>query len=138
MKMHILILALAASAAWADPTPRLVPRPIPGMVHAPRPASTQVVRRDGAPAKAAGASQGVPSVEAARIVFIHRAATLPPELRLVEKPRRPEPAATAIKPVIQERPGKLRIIPQSEAAALAALAEKPAALTAHEPSPDKD
>lgn len=123
MKIRLAVLLLAATAVCGETPPRLVPRPIPGLVTPPRPGTTQVMRRGPVSGQAAAAS--APQFEGARIVRVRRAATLPEDMRLTEgndpEPKAVEGAARTV--VIQERQPALRIIPKSETATLTASAE---------------
>jgi len=101
----------------ADPAPKLVPRPIPGLslsaVQAPK-------------AQAAPTTVKMPVVtsdnpDQARVLYIHRRATLPPEL--TQNLPRPETNKKAASPQIQVRQGSVKIIPKAEVAGLLTTAE---------------
>lgn len=123
MKIRLAALFLVATAVCGESPPRLVPRPIPGLVIPPRSGTTQIMRRS--PSSGQAAAAPAPQFEGARIVRVRRAATLPEDMRLAAgkdpAARIAEGAAQTV--VIQERQPALRIIPKSEIATLAASAE---------------
>ncbi len=145
--MHRLPLAFllaAAAATAAEPAPKLVPRPIPGLpaaqtVETPTDvlmsafAQPSAAKRPASPPATAPVSQapvsqapvsqapGVAPVvnEPARILFVHRRERLPAAMRqrlkaLPAEPATPAPEPSADRTMIEERPAAIRIIPKSE------------------------
>jgi hypothetical protein len=114
MKTRFLLLTLLFpfTAVLAVDPPKLVPRPIPGM-SAPTP-----VRATVAPAPLASTQQPASTVitnpDRARILYIHRRATLPEELtkNLPVSQAAPTVAAT----MLNVRQGTVKIIPKSQVA----------------------
>ncbi|TDU70889.1 hypothetical protein EI77_02007 [Prosthecobacter fusiformis] len=100
----------------APAPPKLVPRPIPGLaavtpvVPTPAPATAAVRGWEVSDKPALPASS-----DQARILYIHRRATLPPALAAKV---RPAPEAKVSAPQVQVRQNAVRIIPKSEAAKL--------------------
>jgi hypothetical protein len=115
MKTRFLFfsLLLASTAVVAADPQKLVPRPIPGMaaaapVKAAAPLIKPVSSQQQA-AAAAGANQ-----DRARVLYIHRRATLPAEFT---KNLPASPAeATAPSAMVNVRQGAVKIIPKSEVA----------------------
>jgi hypothetical protein len=135
MNRALLAFLFAAAAAWAaEPAPKLVPRPIPGLPAAkPFETPTDVLMSGFAPPPAAKPSSippapvpvspapaAVPAVnEPARILFVHRRDRLPAAMRqrLKALPAEPAPAPArpaAAREMLAERPAAIRIIPKSE------------------------
>jgi hypothetical protein len=135
MKRLLFILMFAASnATAAEPAPKLVPRPIPGMPAAkPVETPTDVLMSAFTPAPAARNPAPPPSAapvsqapaaapadnEPARILFVHRRDRLPAAMRQRLKALPAEPAPVPARPaaaqeMLQERPSAIRIIPKSE------------------------
>ncbi len=135
MNRPLLALLFAASAVTAaEPAPKLVPRPIPGMPAAkPFETPTDVLMSGFAPPPAAKPSVIPPAAapvsqapmvtpvanEPARILFVHRRDRLPAAMRQRLKALPVEPATPAPKPsaagaMLEERPAAIRIIPKSE------------------------
>ena len=131
-------LLVIGGAQAADPVtktktkPRLIPRPLPGMAVAPAPppappATAVPVAATAMPRLRGGAAEpsAVTPSEPARILFIHRRATLPAALQI-----RPTPSSSSTGPVSVRsaasvasdsgslREGQVRIIPKAEASAL--------------------
>lgn len=133
-------LLVIGGAQAADPVtktkakPRLIPRPLPGMVAAPAaaPSPAAVVPVVGtAVPRARGNEAAAPSAgavsEPARILFIHRRATLPAALQI--RPSASSSSSAAPVPARNAaaaadggqgslREGQVRIIPKAEASAL--------------------
>lgn len=114
MKTSSLLLALVlpATALLADEQSKLVPRPIPGMpaLSAPAPVSAPA---SVAPVMSPGAVQ-IANPDRARVVYIHRRATLPMELTKdlpVNKATSASPAT-----MLNVRPGAVKIIPKAQVA----------------------
>lgn len=135
MKRLLFILMFAVSnAAAAEPAPKLVPRPIPGLPAAkPVETPTDILMSSFAPSSAAPRPAAAPSTapvpqesvaaaaanEPARILFVHRRDRLPAAMRqrLKALPAEPAPVParpTAAQEMLQERPAAIRIIPKSE------------------------
>ena len=119
--IKIVAIAAAASASAAEPAPKLAPRAIPGLnavkpvaaaPAAPQAPSTQMPQ--------AGIAQDPATANKARVLFIRRRASLPAAMTADLPKSEPLPeksGAVSIAPS-QARPGKVRIIPKSEVAAL--------------------
>ena len=122
------------TAPAAEPAPKLVPRPIPGMPAAkpvetptdvlmsaftPPPAAKRpALPPSTPPVSQAPAAAPVPN-EPARVLFVHRRDRLPEAMRqrLKALPVEPAPAApapAAALEMLEERPAAIRIIPKSE------------------------
>ncbi len=114
MKTRSLLfpLLLASTAVLAADPQKLVPRPIPGMA-APAPAKAAPTLIKPAPSQQAAAAPGT-NPDRARILFIHRRATLPAELtkNLPASPAQ----ATVPAAMLNVRQGAVKIIPKTEVA----------------------
>ncbi len=112
MKTRPLLLTLlfAAAAVCAVEPPKLVPRPIPGLP-APTPDKAAV-----APAALASAQQPILTLitnpDRARVLYIHRRATLPAELTKNLPTSQAAPTTSAT--MLNVRQGAVKIIPKSE------------------------
>ncbi len=129
LPLHAFLLTAVVATA-AEPSPKLVPRPIPGLPTAkPFEAPTEVLRSGLAQPVANAAVQpapvnpdpavAVPVNEPARVLFVHRRDRLPEAMRqrlkaLPAEPPRPVAPPVADKELIEERPAAIRIIPKSE------------------------
>ncbi len=138
-RLSLTLLFAAAAATAAEPAPKLVPRPIPGMpaaqtVETPTDilmsafAQPSAAKRPASPTATAPVSQApvsqAPVVapaanEPARILFVHRRDRLPAAMRqrlkaLPAEPATPAPKPEAAREMLAERPGAIRIIPKSE------------------------
>ncbi|GEP42320.1 hypothetical protein [Brevifollis gellanilyticus] len=126
MKTSSLLLALvvSANALLAADAPQLVPRPIPGLP-APAEGAETATTTSAAPAPLAPvvpqASALMTNPDRARVVYIHRRATLPAELTK----DLPVNKATASAPatMLNMRPGAVKIIPKAQVAQI--LTSKP-------------
>ena len=105
---HILLFAQVAIQA-AEP-PKLVPRPIPGMA-APTPATAAA-----APTTFSSTQPTAPILspkpDVARILYIHRRATLPSEL--TKNLPAPQADSTVSATMLNVRQSAVKIIPKSE------------------------
>lgn len=119
--LTLLICAgLAPALSAADPAPRLVHRPVPGLATAAAPARV-VPRPPAAASIAGGAPAPSEGPERARILFIHRRATLPPEMtRDLPAPQGATPVSTPAAAAVQVRQPVIKIIPRAGAEASAA------------------
>lgn len=133
-RLSLALLFAASAASAAEPAPKLVPRPIPGMPAAkPFETPTEVLMSGFAPPPAAKSSSISPmpasvsqaplvapvANEPARILFVHRRDRLPAAMRqrlkaLPVEPTPPAPSPAAAREMLQERPAAIRIIPKSE------------------------
>jgi len=113
MKTRFLFffLLLASTAVLAADPQKLVPRPIPGMA-APAPAKAAAALKPVSSQQAAAAPGTNP--DRARILYIHRRATLPAELTK-NLPASPA-AATVPAAMLNVRQGVVKIIPKAEVA----------------------
>jgi hypothetical protein len=123
MKTSSLLLALLvpATSLLAEEAPQLVPRPIPGLP-APTEAAETATISPAAPVPAVPqASALMTNPDRARVVYIHRRATLPAELTK----DLPVNKATASAPatMLNVRPGAVKIIPRAQVAQM--LTSKP-------------
>ncbi len=126
MKTSSLLLALLvpATVLLAEDAPQLVPRPIPGLP-APSEGAETAATSTPAPAPLAPvvpqASALMTNPDRARVVYIHRRATLPAELTK----DLPVNKATAAGPttMLNVRPGAVKIIPKAQVAQI--LTAKP-------------
>lgn len=112
MKTRFLFfsLLLASTAVLAADPQKFVPRPIPGMAApAPAKAAAPLIKPGSAQQTAAAAN-----LDRARILFIHRRATLPAELTK-NLPASPA-AATVPAAMLNVRQGAVKIIPKTEVA----------------------
>lgn len=117
--MKYLILTFCAGLApalfAAEPAPRLVHRPVPGLATAAAPAPV-MPRPPAAASVAAAAPSTGEGPERARILFIHRRATLPPEMtRDLPAPQAAAPAPTPAAAAVQVRQPVIKIIPRAGA-----------------------
>lgn len=131
--MNRLMLAFLSATALveaAEPAPKLVPRPIPGMHTAAPVASPSGALMGSSASPAAGHRPSTPPVdganatapaanEPARILYVHRRDRLPAAMRqrlkaLPVEPPSPSAPSTAVRETVQERPAAIRIIPKSE------------------------
>lgn len=120
MKTRSLLLfsLFGTTAVLAADPPKLVPQPIPGMA-APTPVQTTA-----AAVKPAVAQQTTPQVvntDRARILYIHRRATLPAELTKNLSTSQPDPTVSTT--MLNVRTSAVKIIPKSEVAQI--IASKP-------------
>jgi hypothetical protein len=140
MKPTFTIVSLAAgltaaAGLGAEPAPKLVPRPLPGL---------GVVQPVASPAPAAEPAPFTPKViipapaangenqTRARVLFIHRRDSLPPELTAnLPKPEAKAEGKGGGSVLVPARSGKVRIIPKAAVAAMMArnAEDKPAAPT---------
>lgn len=131
---QLALLFAAAAVTAAEPAPKLVPRPIPGLPAAkPFETPTDVLMSGFAPPPAAKQSSVPPTPvpvsqapmvapvvnEPARILFVHRRDRLPAAMRqrlkaLPVEPATPSPKPSAAGTMLEERPAAIRIIPKSE------------------------
>ncbi|MEN3943758.1 hypothetical protein WJU23_20830 [Prosthecobacter sp. SYSU 5D2] len=121
MKRHTLLATLLLPgplllAEEPPAAPRLVPRPIPGMPAIP---AIQPPALKAAPVIPGGQADGdkavLPKDDQARVIYIHRRATLPTELTqnlpVAKKTKTSAPQIQVIQPAV-------KIIPKSQAQAL--------------------
>ena len=116
MKTRFLFfpLLLASTAVLAADPQKFVPRPIPGMAApAPAKAAAPMVKPVSAQ-QAAAAAAAAANPDRARILFIHRRATLPAELTK-NLPASPA-AATVPAAMLNVRQGAVKIIPKADVA----------------------
>ncbi|HRH96374.1 MAG TPA: hypothetical protein PLB55_10595 [Prosthecobacter sp.] len=105
-------LLFATTPVMAADPPKLVPRPIPGMA-APTPVKATTVSVKPAAAQQA-VSPVVTSTDRARILYIHRRATLPADLTKNLPTSKSD--ATVSATMLDVRPSAVKIIPKSEVA----------------------
>ncbi len=123
MKISSLLLALLvpATALLAEEAPQLVPRPIPGLP-APTEGAEKATISPALPAPAVPqASALMTNPDRARVVYIHRRATLPAELTKDLPVSKGTAAAPAT--MLNVRPGAVKIIPKAQVAQI--LTSKP-------------
>lgn len=125
MKTLLLFSALMAtgiSLHAADPAkPKLVPRPVPGLdmpqllIEAAKETDeTEAMAEKPAPLPAVMTI----NPDQARVIYIHRRATLPPELTKDLPKTEAKPAPTVSTQHLQVKQGEIKIIPKSEVANL--------------------
>lgn len=113
MKTRFLFfpLLLASTAVLAADPQKFVPRPIPGMAApAPAKAAAPLIK----PVSAQQAAAAAANPDRARILFIHRRATLPAEFTK-NLPASPA-AATVPAAMLNVRQGAVKIIPKADVA----------------------
>jgi hypothetical protein len=112
IRFSFFSLLLAPTAVLAADPQKLVPRPIPGM------AATAPVKAAGPLIKTVSSQQAAATPgtnpDRARILFIHRRATLPAEL--TKNLPASSAAPTAPAPMLNVRKGAVKIIPKTEVA----------------------
>lgn len=133
MKIRCILLGLLlpsfvlAAEPPAEPK-KLVPRPIPGLdldmpeaMVAPMPAMN--IQPVSAPKTPVAATSGP---EQARLLYIHRRSTLPPEfLKDLPKPAPVSPSSTGVEMPVQVSQEAVKIIPKSEAVKLFSKEARP-------------
>ncbi|HAL73200.1 MAG TPA: hypothetical protein DCP71_15655 [Verrucomicrobiales bacterium] len=117
MKTLLLSFVFAGSLVAADPAPKLVPRPIPGLT-LPSPEEAPLIQPLKTPSVQPSPAILTVNPDQARVLYIHRRATLPAEFTKDLPAPSAAPAASADATNLQVRQGAIKIIPKSQVANL--------------------
>lgn len=117
MKTLLHFFVFAGSLVAADSAPKLVPRPIPGLT-LPSPEEAPLIQPLKTPSVQPSPAILAVNPDQARVLYIHRRATLPAEFTKDLPAPSGAPATSADATNLQVRQGAIKIIPKSQVANL--------------------